>query len=583
MALFRSLFKWIQCYVHCIPKRRTKKEVQRWTVPEWAPMEGVSRPFDVGNIGQIKKNTKEGQKDEMMMKGWSENEEIRQAEEKRKIMVTGSEHETNREDKEKRNKKMKEEETKDPTPLRIEVKPQPTPPATEIKTLAGSPFIKSSVEEPLVAKRVPRHLPPLATETRSLSSREEPLLVQRVSQHPALPAIEVKHLPGSSFIKSSVEEPPLSMAELPVQSASQYPSPQPQAIESRPLQSVDTPLMVQEVSRHFAPKATETKPLRRSFVVDPEMVPKTSRHQAQPATESWAVPQKLTLKQIRSMSRSTSSKSPEGEPPMVHRASLNLVPPAIKSTPLQPVAERLMIQRTSRHFAPKPAGSFVQGPKMVQRASQHLAPPAEGPSWAEPTPESLSHSVEKQSTDRVMVPPRQIPKCVEVKPKSAASLLVLMDIESGDDEFVEHTETQIPFREIEKADHEQTLDAVVKQKGKFEKVHPKVLEQSSDSGKKTCGDSKAEALQKELDERLTRLFCVDYNHGPKKENQQCLKGQEKPKTKGKIRAGPFSWAEKKLKRLNKEKKSEKDGKTQNDLFEEFLKDPKSLFNIQPYL
>ncbi|KAK2883688.1 hypothetical protein Q8A67_017325 [Cirrhinus molitorella] len=264
---------------------------------------------------------------------------------------------------------MKGEKTKDPTPLLIEVKPQPTPPADEIKTLAGSSLIKSSVKKTLAAKRASRHLPPLATETRHPSSGEKTLLVRRISQG--------KPLPGSSFIKSSVEEPPLSVT-------------------------------------NSAPKATETKPLHGSIAIEP---------------------------------------------------------------------------------------------KMAQRASRHLPPPAKEPLQV------------VSQMEQVMVSPRQVPKCAEVKLKSATSSFILIDI----DEFVEHTERTTPLSESEKAG--------VKQKAVFEKVHPIVLEQSNDFGKKKCADSKAEALRKakELDEQMMRLFCVDYSPGPKKENQQHLKSQRKPK------------------------------------------------------
>lgn len=492
-------------------------------------MEGVSRPLDVGNIDQ-KYQTRYCKASKCLNDNGKEREEKREEGRKRKLKKE-------RKMVDERESGRKEEENKDPTPLRIEVKPQPTPPAAEVKTPASSSFIKSSVKEPLVAKKASRHLSPLATKTRPPSSGEEPMLVQKVSQHPALPAIEVKPLPGSSFIKSSEEAPPLSVANLP-------------------------------------PKATETKRLRGSFVVDPEVVQKASRQLAQPATESLAVPHEPTPKQVISMSSSTSSKSPEEEPQMVQRASRNLIPPAITNIPLQSVAKPSMLQRTSRHFAPKPTeskplrGSFVLEPKMVQRASRRLTPPAEEPSVAEilviqhnisgsvaeillvqhkPT-ESLSHSMEEQLMEQVLLPSRQIPKCAEVKPKSATSSLIQMDTESEEDESVEHTERTMPSSESE-TNHEQTLEAGVKQKPMFEKVHPIVLEQSNDSEKKKCGDSKADALRKakELDELMMRLFCVDYSPCPQKEKQPpSRKGQKKPKNKAKTRAGPFSWAEKTL-------------------------------------
>ncbi len=223
-----------------------------------------------------------------------------------------------------------------------------------------------------------------------------------------------------------------------------------------------------------APKATETKPLRGSFVVDPEVVQKASQQLAQPATESLAVPHEPTPKQVISMSSSTSSKSPEEEPQMVQRASRNPIPPAIKNIPLQSEAKPLMLQRTSRHFAPKPTeskalfGSFVLEPKMVQRASRHLASPAEEASVAEPLvvqhklTKSLSRSVEEQLMKQVMLPSRQIPKCAEIKTKSATSSLILMYTESEEDESVEHTERTLPSSESE-SNHEQTLEAGVKQ------------------------------------------------------------------------------------------------------------------------
>ncbi|KAF4099233.1 hypothetical protein G5714_019359 [Onychostoma macrolepis] len=483
MALFHSLFEWVQCFVHRIPRRRKKQGVQKRTEAEWTPMEGVSRPLDVGNIDQTYQ-TRYCKSSKYLNDKGNEREEKREVGRKRKLKKE-------RKMVDERESGRKEEENKDATPLRIEVKPQPTPPATEVKTPAASSFIKSSVKEPLVAKRASRHLPPLATKTRPPSSGEEPMLLQKVLQHPALLVIEVKPLPASSFIKSSEEEPPLSVANLP-------------------------------------PRATETKPLGGSFVVDPEVVQKASRQLAQPATESLAVPHEPTPKQVISMSSSTSSKSPEEEPQM------------------------------------------VQKPKMVQRASRRLAPPAEEPSVAEilvvqhkPT-ESLSHSMEEQLMEQVLLPSRQIPKYAELKPKSATSSLIQMDTESEEDESVEHTERTIPSSESE-TNHEQTLEAGVKQKAVFEKVHPTVLEQSGDFGKNKCGDSKADALRKakELDELMTRLFCVDYSPCPQKEKQQpSRKGQKKPKNKAKPRAGPFSWAEKKLKRINEEKEeSEKDENT----------------------
>lgn len=72
-------------------------------------------------------------------------------------------------------------------------------------------------------------------------------------------------------------------------------------------------------------------------------------------------------------------------------------------------------------------GSIVVEHKMAQRASRHLPPAAEEP------PQVVSQM------EQVMVPPRQDLKCAEVKPKSASSSLILMDIESEEDEFVEHT------------------------------------------------------------------------------------------------------------------------------------------------
>ncbi|KAF4099232.1 hypothetical protein G5714_019358 [Onychostoma macrolepis] len=498
MALFRSLFEWVQCFVHRIPRRRKKQGVQKRTEAEWTPMEGVSRPLDVGHIDQTYQ-TRYCKSSKYLNDKGNEREEKREVGRKRKLKKE-------RKMVDERESGRKEEENKDATPLRIEVKPQPTPPAAEVKTPAASSFIKSSVKEPLVAKRASRHLPPLPTKTRPPSSGEEPMLLQKVLQHHALLVIEVKPLPASSFIKSSEEEPPLSVANLP-------------------------------------PRATETKPLGGSFVVDPS---------------------------------STSSKSPEEEPQMVQSASRNQIPPAIKNIALQSVAKPSMLQRTSRHFAPKPTeskplrGAFVLEPKMVQRASRRLAPPAEEPSVAEilvvqhkPT-ESLSHSMEEQLMEQVLLPSRQIPKYAEVKPKSATSSLIQMDTESEEDESVEHTERTIPSSESE-TNHEQTLEAGVKQKAVFEKVHPTVLEQSGDSEKKKRGDSKADALRKakELDELMTRLFCVDYSPCPQKEKQQpSRKGQKKPKNKTKTRAGPFSWAEKKLKRINEEKEeSEKDENT----------------------
>ncbi len=113
-----------------------------------------------------------------------------------------------------------------------------------------------------------------------------------------------------------------------------------------------------------------------------------------------------------------------------------------------------------------------------------------------------------------------------------------------------------------KLKNQQALEGGVKQKAVFEKVHPIVLEQSGDFGKNKCGDSKADALRKakELDERMMKLFCVDYSPCPKKEKQQpSRKGQKKPKNKGKTRAGPFSWAEKKFKRINEEKEESEKG------------------------
>lgn len=579
MALFRSLFEWVQCFVHRIPKRRKKQGVQKCTEAESTPMEGMRRPLDVGDTDQKYLN----------------DEEKREVGRKRKLKKE-------RKMVDERESGRMEEETKDPTPLLIEVKPQPTPPAAEAKTPASSSFIKSSVKEPLVAKSACRNLPPLATKTRPPSSGEEPMLVQKVSQqHPDLSATEVQPLPGSSFIK-----PPLSVA-------------------------------------NFAPKATETKPLRGSFVVDPEVVQKASRQLAQPATESLAVP---TPKQV--MSSSTPSKSPEEEPQMVQRASRNLIPAAFKKISLKSVTKSLIRQRTSRLFAPKPTeskpprGSFMLEPNMVQRASQHLAPPAEEPSVTEPlvlqhTPtKSLSHSMEEQLMEQVMLPSRQIPKCAEVKPKPATSSLILTDTESEEDESVEHTERTIPSSESETI-HEQTLEAGVKQKPMFEKIHPVVLEQSNDSERKKCGDSKADALRKaeELDEQMMRLFCIDYINAPKKESQQHLKlknqqagvkqkamfekvhplvleqsddfgkkkcadskadalqkpkkldeqmmrlfcvdyspcpkkenqqpsreGQEKPKKRRKTRAGLFRWAEKRLQTIIEEnEESEKDEKT----------------------
>ncbi len=450
-------------------------------------MEGVSRPLDVSNIEE-KNQTSYCKASKYLNDKGKEREEKREVRRKRwfkKERKMVDERESGR----------KEEENKDPTPLRIEVKPQPTPPAAEVKTLATSSFIKSSVKETLLAKRASRHLPPLASKTRPPSTGEEPMLVQKVSQHPALPAIEVKPLPGSSFIKSSEEEPPLSVA-------------------------------------NFAPKATETKPLHGSFVVDPEVVQKASRQLAQPATELLPVPHEPTPKQVIYMSSSTSSKSPEEEPPMVQRASRTLIPPAIKNIPLQSGAKPSMLQRTSRHFAPKPTGNkslcgyFVLESKINQMANRHLAPPADEASVVVPhkPTESLSHSMEEQLMEQVMLPSRQIPKCAEVKPKSTTSSLIPIDTESEEDESVEHTERNIPSSESE-TNHKQTLEARVKQKPTFEKVHPIVLEQSDDSEKKKCGDSKAEALRKakELDEQMTKLFCVDYRNVPKKESRQHLK------------------------------------------------------------
>ncbi|XP_059369390.1 titin homolog [Carassius carassius] len=468
MALFRGLFEWVQCFVHRIPRRRKKQGVQKCTEAECTPMEGMSRPLDVGNTDQknqssyckASKNLNDKDKREVGRK--------RKLKKERKMV---DERESGR----------MEEETKDPTPLRIEVKPQPTPPAAEVKTPASSSFLKS-VKGPLVAKRACRHLLPLATKTRPPSSGEEPMLVQ-----------------------------------------------------------------------------------------------KASRQLAQPATESLAVP---TPKQVMSM-------SPDEEPQAVQRASQHLAPSAEEPS----VAEPLVLQHT--------------------------------------TAKSLSLSMEEQLMEQVMFPSRQIPKCAELKPKPATSSLIQMDTESEEDESVEHTDRTLPSSESEtnhkqrfvkvhplvldqsddfrkkkcgdsKADasrkskeldelmmrlfcvdfsnapkkesqqhlklkNQPALEAGVKQKALFEKVHPIVLEQSGDSGKKKCADSKDDDLQnaKELDEQMMRLFYVDYSPCPKKEKQQpSREGQEKPKKRGKTRTGLFSWAQKRLKTITEEdEESEKDEKT----------------------
>lgn len=151
MALFRSLFEWVQCFVHRIPKRRKKQGVQKCTEAESTPMEGMRRPLDVGDTDQKYLN----------------DEEKREVGRKRKLKKE-------RKMVDERESGRMEEETKDPTPLLIEVKPQPTPPAAEAKTPASSSLIKSSVKEPLVAKSACRNLPPLATKTRPPSSGEGP-------------------------------------------------------------------------------------------------------------------------------------------------------------------------------------------------------------------------------------------------------------------------------------------------------------------------------------------------------------------------------------------------------------------------
>ncbi|XP_052441765.1 uncharacterized protein LOC127983607 isoform X1 [Carassius gibelio] len=409
MALFRGLFEWVQCFVHRIPRRRKKQGVQKCTEAECTPMEGMSRPPDVGNTDQkyqsryckASKNLNDKDKREVGRK--------RKLKKERKMV---DERESGR----------MEEETKDPTPLRIEVKPQPTPPAAEDKTPASSSFLKS-VKGPLVAKRTCRHLLPLATKTRPPSSGEEPTLIQKVSQqHPALPAIEVNPLPGSSFIQSSVEEPPLPVA-------------------------------------NSAPKATETKPQRGSFVVDPEVVQKASRQLAQPATESLAVP---TPKPVMSM-------SPEEEPQMVQGASQHLTEP-------------LVLQHTTAGVKQKPM--FVKVHPIVLDQSDDFRKKKCGDSKADASRKS-------KELDELMM------------------RLFCVDFSNA------------PKKESQqhlKLENQPALEAGVKQKAVFEKVHPIVLDQSGDSGKKKCADSKDDDLQKakELDEQMMKLLYVDYSPCPKK-------------------------------------------------------------------
>ncbi|XP_052441766.1 uncharacterized protein LOC127983607 isoform X2 [Carassius gibelio] len=396
-----------------------------------------------------------------------------------------------------------EEETKDPTPLRIEVKPQPTPPAAENKTPASSSFIKS-VKGPLVAKRTCRHLLPLATKTRPPSSGEEPTLIQKVSQqHPVLPAIEVNPLPGSSFIQSSVEEPPLSVA-------------------------------------NSAPKATETKPQRGSFVVDPEVVQKASRQLAQPATESLAVP---TPKQVMSM-------SPDEEPQMVQGASQHLAPPAEEPS----VAEPLVLQHTT--------AKSLSLSMEEQLMEQVMLPSTQIPKCAEvkpkpPTSSFIQMDTESEEDESVEHADRTLPSSesetnlkqrleagVKQKPMFVKVHPIVLDQSDdfrkkkcGDSKADASRKSKeldelmmrlfcvdfsnAPKKESQqhlKLENQPALEAGVKQKAVFEKVHPIVLDQSGDSGKKKCADSKDDDLQKakELDEQMMKLLYVDYSPCPKK-------------------------------------------------------------------